>query len=231
MRLLTIENAKTSKGTKLGYLTGILYLAPHNIAGYGSICKASSAGCRKSCPYTAGRGAFKSIQESRIIKTIHLHENRQGFIEQLRQDIKALICKAEKLHLKPAVRLNGTSDINWQLWAPELFKEFTSVQFYDYTKHLERTSIFKNYDLSYSISEDTFRSPELCTKDAQFKLSESGKRLVVVFNELPNEYLGRKVISGDEHDLRFLDKNDVVIGLIPKGRAKKDQTNFVVRTK
>lgn len=229
MKLLTIENAKTSKGTKLGYLTGILYLAPHNIAGYGSICKASSSGCRASCLYTAGRGAFKSIQQSRIIKTIHLMENRLGFIDQLQNDINSLIRKAYKLGLRPAVRLNGTSDLNWQLIAPDLFKNNLDVQFYDYTKHLERNSIFANYDLSYSLSESWTLDPDYCSKDQQQRLSDSDKRLVVVFNKLPKYYMGREVISGDNHDLRFLDRNDVVIGLIPKGKAKKDKTGFVER--
>lgn len=229
MKLLTIENAKTNKGTKLGYLTGILYLAPHNIAGYGSICKASTVGCRAACLYTAGRGAFKSIQQSRIIKTIHLFENRQGFIEQLQADISALIRKATKLGLKPAVRLNGTSDLNWQLMASNLFTNNLGVQFYDYTKHLERQSKFANYDLSYSLSECWTQDPDYCSKDQQQKLSDSDKRLVVVFDKLPQYYMGREVISGDEHDLRFLDRNDVVIGLIPKGKAKKDLTGFVER--
>ena len=32
-RLLTVQNAKTTKGEKLGILTGILYLAPANEVG------------------------------------------------------------------------------------------------------------------------------------------------------------------------------------------------------
>jgi hypothetical protein len=144
MKLLTIENHKTSKGQALGYLTGILYLAPHRIAGYANLCPWSTDGCRKACLYTAGRGAFHNIQESRIIKTIHYFENRQGFIEQLQSDIEALQRKAIKLGLKPVVRLNGTSDINWQLVAPQLFTDNPDVQFYDYTKDWARLRSFKN---------------------------------------------------------------------------------------
>lgn len=230
MKLLTIENAKTSKGTKLGYLTGILYLAPHNIAGYGSICKASTAGCRAACLYTAGRGAFKSIQQSRIIKTIHLFENRAGFIEQLQDDINALKRKAERLGLRPAVRLNGTSDLDWQLMASQLFEQNSSVQFYDYTKHLERRSKFANYDLSYSLAEGWDRRPECAGKENWVNFIERiPSRLVVVFEQLPKYYLGRPVVNGDSHDLRFLDEADCVIGLMPKGKAKKDLTGFVER--
>ena len=38
---------------------------------------------------------------------------------------------------------------------------------------------------------------------------------------------GFEVVNGDETDLRFLDKKGVVVGLIEKGRAKKDETGFV----
>jgi hypothetical protein len=36
------------------------------------------------------------------------------------------------------------------------------------------------------------------------------------------------VISGDDNDLRFLDKGGRIVGLIEKGLAKKDITGFVV---
>ena len=39
---------------------------------------------------------------------------------------------------------------------------------------------------------------------------------------------GFEVVNGDETDLRFLDKKGVVVGLIEKGMAKKDETGFVV---
>ena len=52
--------------------------------------------------------------------------------------------------------------------------------------------------------------------------------VAVVFNKLPETYLGRKVINGDDTDLRFLDERGVVVGLKAKGKAKKDNTGFVV---
>ena len=39
--------------------------------------------------------------------------------------------------------------------------------------------------------------------------------------------MGRKVIDGDKHDLRFLDEKNVIVGLIAKGEAKKDISGFV----
>jgi hypothetical protein len=46
--------------------------------------------------------------------------------------------------------------------------------------------------------------------------------------QLPDKYLGLRVISGDDTDLRFLDRKGVVVGLTEKGLAKKDDTGFVV---
>ena len=55
--------------------------------------------------------------------------------------------------------------------------------------------------------------------------------MAVVFDEIPETWLGLEVINGDEHDLRFLDSTTgVIVGLKAKGpKAKKDQTGFVVR--
>ena len=212
MKLLTIENAKTSKGASLGYLTGILYLAPYNIA-YKEInlCTYSTKGCRSSCLYSAGRGVFKSIQEARILKTIHFIENQAGFIDQLQDDINALKRKALKMGLKPAVRLNGTSDIDWQDIAARLFFDNLDVQFYDYTKDLNRTSVYQNYDLTYSESE-TNRIECALLVERGFKVARVKKGLIYY--------------NGDDHDLRFLNSSGY-INLKPKGKAKKDLTGFV----
>lgn len=212
MKLLTIDNFKTSKSIDYGYLTGILYLAPFNIADKQvNLCPNSTAGCRASCLYTAGRGAFKSIQQSRIIKTLHYLNNKEGFIDQLQDDINQLRKKAFKLGLKPVVRLNGTSDINWQIEAARLIHVNHDIIFYDYTKCLDRRSIFKNYHLTYSASETNLNE---C-----LELNKQGETIAIVKSGL-NEY------NGDQHDLRFLNRGQVVY-LRPKGKAKKDLTGFV----
>jgi len=52
--------------------------------------------------------------------------------------------------------------------------------------------------------------------------------VAAVFHKVPETYLGRPVINGDETDLRFLDPKGVIVGLKAKGKAKKDTTGFVV---
>ena len=46
--------------------------------------------------------------------------------------------------------------------------------------------------------------------------------------KLPNEFLHLKVIDGDKDDLRFLDPKNVVVGLKAKGKARKDNSGFVI---
>jgi len=114
-KLLTVDsNAKTVKGQKYGFMTGILYMAPADISGRNVCSMAEIAGCKAACLYTAGRGAMNSVQAARISKAKFFFSNRQAFMEILVKDIKALVRKAGKKGMIPLVRLNGTSDIKWE---------------------------------------------------------------------------------------------------------------------
>ena len=53
--------------------------------------------------------------------------------------------------------------------------------------------------------------------------------VTVVFDKLPETYMGLPVFDADDTDLRFLDPKGVVLGLKAKGRAKKDTSGFVRR--
>ena len=219
--LLSVSSdAKTVKGETLGFLTGILYLAPAKISGY-EVCPRRSKGCTEACLYTAGMGAFSTVQQARIKKTKQFFEDRDNFLMQLRKDITALVRKAKKTNMTPAVRLNGTSDIEWTRFG--IMEEFPDVQFYDYTKVLNRLKqpIPKNYHITFSKSENN-------EMDCRWALN-LGFNVAVVFNKLPETYFARPVISGDETDVRFEDARGVIVGLTAKGKAKKDLNNFVVK--
>ena len=59
-------------------------------------------------------------------------------------------------------------------------------------------------------------------------IDQNGSYKLELFRKkLPKKWLGRKVINGDKHDLRHLDPKKVVVGLIAKGKAKKDFNGFV----
>ena len=115
MKLLSVStDAKTTKGESLGFLTGILYLAPATTTKWNTCSMAKVAQCDKACLYTAGRGAFSSVQQARIRKTEWFFTDRQSFMQQLVVDIDKLFFKAKRMGLTPLVRLNGTIDIRWE---------------------------------------------------------------------------------------------------------------------
>lgn len=234
MKLLGVSNAKTSKGESLGIMTGILYLAPHTVAGR-NVCPFASKGCAASCLYTAGRGGFNSVQEARIRKTRDFFASPKRFVETLAEDVERLRRKADKQGLRPAVRLNGTADIPWENLGGQigrnLMERFPDVAFYDYTKNPARAIAYgrgklpTNYAITFSRSESN--------ADAVINVLNTTANVAVVFTTKKNEALpvswaGRDVIDGDLHDVRFLDPSNVIVGLRAKGDAKQDESGFVV---
>lgn len=225
--LLTFANAKTSKGEDLGYLTGILYLAPEQIVNGVNLCPFASKGCKQACLFTSGRGVFSNVKQARINKTILYRDNLNLFMSMLVKDIKKAIKKADKLNLTPVIRLNGTSDIDWEniryKTGKNIFEIFPNIQFYDYTKNFKRfdKKLPTNYHLTFSLSESNKRHA--------LKLADNGVNVAAVFGgkSLPTMWNSKKVINGDNHDLRFLDEKNTIVGLIAKGQARKDNSGFV----
>ena len=235
--LLTSGNQKILKGEKLGYITKGIHLAPANLSGY-EVCQWRSKGCTASCLNTAGRGQMNSIQVSRINKTKLFFERKSEFLSKLAKEISSSIKSAVKKEMKAVFRLNLTSDLMWediQLFkGTNLFQHFPETQFYDYTKSFKRMASFldkpfikgeakfpSNYHLTFSRSENN-------DKKCEMVLAMGGNVAVVFRNQLPKTWKGFEVVNGDDTDLRFLDKKGVVVGLIEKGMAKKDETGFVV---
>jgi hypothetical protein len=234
MQLLTTHNPKISKGSAHGYHTAAMHLAPSTLAGVGDVCPHASDGCRAACLNTAGRGGIfrkgentNAIQDARIRRTRFFMRDRAAFLRRLRAEIALHEVHAEEANLRPAVRLNATSDLDWLRIAPELFGQFARVQFYDYTKSPKRMHAKRprNYHLTFSRSESN--------KAEAARMLASGHGVAVVFrNGLPPFWHGVRVIDGDAHDLRFLDPSAVglacVVGLRAKGRGRLDTSGFVV---
>ena len=221
------QNAKTVKGQKRGVMTGILYLAPFNLSGV-NVCAYASAGCAAACLNTAGMGVFNNVQKARIAKTKSLFENREAFVTLLKAEIWNAIGRAKKAGMELAIRLNGTSDLPWENMFP--MGDFPTVKFYDYTKNPIRMKKFldggmpRNYSLTFSLSETN--------KPIAMQILKRGGTVAMVFatkdeKKLPKEYLGYKVVNGDEDDLRFKDKDNVIVALKMKGKAMYDTTGFV----
>ena len=226
-KLLSTANPKIQKGTKLGYLSFILHLAPADLSGR-ETCPKRTAGCTAACLNTAGRGGMfrkgentNMIQKARIRKTQYFFNARQDFMLDLKRDIEKAIKMAAKLGLTPVFRLNGTSDLSWEKYdmipGLNVFECFPTVQFYDYTKVLGRkTKMYPNYHLTFSKADGN----DSDVAEALFQ----GMSVVAVYDAIP-----AGVPSADETDLRFLDPKGVMLGLKAKGRAKKDYSGFVIR--
>lgn len=228
--LLTAENPKTAKGNAYGYATAILHLAPASLSGH-NVCAMASPGCIAACLNTAGQGGiFKhgettnNVQQARIRRTQLLYSNRDRFEALLIADLRKFVRKCHEAGMKPTLRLNGTSDLDWHGMCPKVItvaRELGMVM-YDYSKVPNRAKrIAPDYSITFSLSE---------TNDAQAaQWLANGGRVAVVFRtaELPTSYMGFPVVDGDAHDLQFLHPANCIVGLKAKGRAKKDTSGFV----
>jgi hypothetical protein len=246
-RFFSVDSPKAVKAQGYGYLNASNYMAPANTAGVGNLCPHASPGCLALClGWYSGQAGMLSNAElehgvnaarsSRARKAQLFMRDRGEFMQQMVKGMQSAKRKARKLKLKLCVRLNGATDIVWEgiriadLGGLNIFDAWPDTQFVDYTKNYKRMLRFcnhmlpKNYHLTFSRSE---------TNEAECRdvLAKGGNVAVVSSCAMPEAYLGHKVINGDLHDLRHLDKKSVIVWLSPKGRrAKADQSGMVLRS-
>jgi hypothetical protein len=230
---------KTSKVLEID--TYAMYLAPHNLSGH-NVCAMATSECITGCLNTSGRAkmnkSYEMIMNARIKKTKLFYENRQLFIDILFNEINNAVKLSEKKGRQLAIRLNGTSDLN-----PILFKKdgknvletFPNIQFYDYTKILNRIELvakYPNYDLTFSFNGNNW-------SDALIAI-QNNVRVAVIFDtkksqKLPTMFNGVPVIDGDIYDYRPIDEKNVIVGLRWKTIRNKivneqiKKSNFVVK--
>lgn len=235
-KLLGLDtNAKTIKGEKYGIKTAILYLMPANGSGVQLCPMAATAQCEKACLFTAGRGAMSNVMLSRLRKTLFFNQYRELFMLQLVKEIAALRTKAKRNGFKLIVRPNGTSDIRWENipvnGAESIMALFPDIQFYDYTKLANRKNVPANYDLTFSYSGVPAYQAQVS------KAIAAGERIAVVFRNraivdtmLANgeSFMGLPIVDGDDSDIRHLDPKGAIVALYAKGKARNDQSGFVV---
>ena len=244
-QLLGVNNAKTNKTRAHGVLAGVMYLAPADMATEGrhTLCAyADKAKCKDACLYTAGRGRMSQVQLARVRKTLAYLQHPDAFFATLDQDIRNLKHRAAALRLIPAVRLNGTSDIDFI----EFVTRHPDVQFYDYTKNFTRVDhpLPGNYHLTLSYSEaDPGYARNVLSRvwggEGTSTPSTPKANMAVVFRNAETVarvlecgwkgFTPDKVLNGDEHDARFLDPGPgYIVALTAKGKAKDDTSGFVI---
>ena len=227
VQLLTINNFKTTKGEKLGIKTLIMYLSPYKDNSKGkNLCPKASVGCSKSCLFNSGMaGMYANVQDGRRNKTEWFLSDRKGFVAKLVSEIEAGIKKYSGEWVIN-IRLNGTSDIVWENIKHEgktIFELFPNIQFYDYTKiHTRFKKVLPtNYHLTFSRSESN--------ENEALAVLKNGFNVAWVFDKLPTNYKGYKVINGDESDNRIGDEKNVIVGLKYKnatGKGGKELNDF-----
>lgn len=222
MKLLdtTGGNAKLKKSDKSSqeYRLAGLSLMPDDI-----LCPYRNvAGCAKSCLESAGMGVFSNVKAGRQRKSDWWHGDRAGFLDKLRKELTNFEKLCKRQGVKAAVRLNVLSDIPWEKHG--IPQEFPDIFFYDYTKNASRLGKTpSNYELMFSYSN------EPAYQKVVVKALKSDVPMSVVFrNGMPKYYRGRRVIDGDASDLVNVKAGKVIVGLVAKGKAKKDEGNFVV---
>jgi len=209
--ILLSVNPKVVKGLKKKYSTAILHFASANTARkfvmadpkkWGltkdqakkikNVCPQASKGCIATCLVGSGHGGlgadvskFKlnAATQARIRRQLLLDTNAEGFFTVLIIEIAKERRKWINKGYKFTVRLNGTSDIDWEnipvtvskdLAAyvkrqygvsiragrhRSIFSVFPRTRFYDYTKVTKRYATWqsgnlpKNYHLTFSLSE------------------------------------------------------------------------------
>jgi hypothetical protein len=222
-----ITNSKTAKNT---LNTFILYLSPYTQNSFGiNICPKASAGCIASCLFTAGRGRFSNVIHARQNRTEFFMKDKKDFLNMLKNELIKISNKAVLNGQKIAIRLNGTSDLDFigliKYHLNFNILDLPNLIYYDYTKIYGKALKYKdqkNYFLTLSLAENSN------LKEIRSALNLGINVSAVFKNELPANLLGFPVIDGDKTDIEMITNRGVILGLKAKGKAKKDLTGFAI---
>ena len=219
------SSSKVEKGLMVDMNTAILYLQPYKTA-FGNTC-AVGEHCIDACLSTSGRvkmdiREFK-ILRARYLKTILFYVNRDFFNDWLHAEIEAA---AKKHGDTLVVRLNGTSDLSPVLFGNVLAK-FPSVQFYDYTKILNRSKLAdenENYHVTFSYNGYNM-------KDCEHALKLGLNVALCIQAKQPKRFEGVEVFSMDETDRRPFDTQKSQFGYLKlkETLASNYDSSFVIK--
>ena len=197
----------------------------YGLDGAWNLCPWATKGCAAACLTFSGQSGMPAAQYAQGVRTVALLAIPEAFFYLIGYEIGALAKRKGKV----AVRLNTTSDIQWERVLPkamDLAREH-NVVFYDYTKAPVATRPeVPGYDLTRSASE---RDSEADIKE----LVNAGERVAVPFflgagQPFPAFWQGMPVIDGDQSDFRPDDRKGVVLALRVKGhKGARDASGFI----
>lgn len=228
------SNPKLAKKASDQWQSVIMHLAPHRLAMIGNVC-AWATKCVKPCLNTAGRGRFSKTQLSRIARTVLFFLDRATFRQMLTYELERFAHKTHESGNKSAARLNGTSDLRFYRFFPEMFApEFPIDVYYDYAKDPQRAAHAAElnrdglrYHVTFSHDGENWEACETAL--------QNGSNVAIVFRDkatvervIQTGFRGFPVHNGDTTDQRFLDPSPSICALWAKGNAKHDDSGFVV---
>ena len=242
--ILTAESHKIAVSNEHfdgSYLSTITYLLPFNLSGV-DVCFDSTASCRQIClGYKSGhadmikKGDNMNLTRIARLRRVWLMERFQAeFTAKLIKELTAFCNKASKKGAVPAFRFNGSSDMPVEKFTMPNgenlithFSEKFGLVMYDYTKSLSRALKFAAGDMPKGYHITFSYSPE---KEDEVKIAlMAGVNVAVAFDTkdetvfIGKKFMGAEIINGDEHDLRFTDKQGgYMVGLTKKGRHTGD---------
>lgn len=249
--IISMSNPKLLKSRGVKVYSGVVHMLPareydrlrvaHNLPALGVNACPFAGMCKATCLNTAGRGGIpmatyaaaasplrNNVEDGRFRRSHAFYTNRPAFIATLFRDMRRLVKHAAEQDMVPALRLNGTSDIDWSRDYPEVvgYAVGLGITLYDYTKRPVDYDATSPVHHTYSVDV----SPARVRRAVAYM--QAGGTAAVVFatpkgQALPATWQGFPVVDGDLTDARFLDPRGVVVGLHAKGKAKRDRTGFV----
>ena len=192
---------------------------PYQLGTSGTLCFRKTAQCAASCLVFSGTNNCDTYNY-----VIKLAKARALLLEPV-AFCRVLLDALGKLYRMrsrwPFCRLNTVSDIPWELFFPDIFRFYSDMWFYDYTKVPGRDPAAEgvdNYDLTFSYSGTN-------QEEMLFELTRMNRRVAVVFArkkfDMPPSWIGIPVVDGDLSDFRPLDppnpgtgsRTPVIVGL------------------
>jgi hypothetical protein len=194
--------------------------AAFELTGAYNLCPRASSGCISACLVFSGQSGMPAAQRGQAARTAFLLARPYECGLIIGAEIRAAIRRHGRINL----RLNTTSDIRWELFAPDMIAALAAagVELYDYTAwQPENRAPSDEYSLTYSAKEPSHTSDEYLTG-----ILAAGGTVAMPFDTargkpLPETWHGFAVIDGDESDERRNDPAGVIVGLRAKGHKWK----------
>lgn len=227
------------------FTTAGLAFAPNRQSGH-NVCPQATDGCTLACTlWFSGRTVQAAVRQAAIRRTRAFFADRAAFIEALALDVEHFGRRARAKGMRPLVRLNVASDLDWRRLAPAVFEAAARarVTLYDYTKDHARAlrelaqaaTVDAPWHLTYSVSEKTTYSQAMSVLQAggsltvPFLTRYHASSATPTFGALPARVAIHKIgtdesctvdaVDGDRHDARLpaVDGRGVVVALRAKG--------------